>query len=144
MKIDGGCHCGALSFEAEVDPDQVAICHCTDCQKMSGTAFRTIVRATDENFRLLSGEPTTYVKIAESGAEREMAFCDTCGTQIYGTSAGAGPSVGKYLLLAYLPPEYAVEGTDLFVEYMTELYPVKVAVAGSTPLFDPENERMKQ
>lgn len=59
------------------------------------------------------------------------------------TSAGAGPSVGKYLLLAYLPPEHAVEGTDLQVMYMNELYPVKVAVAGSTPLFDPDNERMK-
>ena len=59
------------------------------------------------------------------------------------TSAGAGPSVGKYLLLAYLPPEHAIEGTDLQIMYMNELYPVKVAVAGSTPLFDPENQRMK-
>lgn len=59
------------------------------------------------------------------------------------TSAGAGPSVGKFLLMAYLPPEHAVEGADLQVMYMNELYPVKVAVVGSTPLFDPENERMK-
>ncbi|MGB8359835.1 MAG: FAD-dependent oxidoreductase [Acidimicrobiia bacterium] len=59
------------------------------------------------------------------------------------TSAGAGPSVGKYLLLGYLPPEHAVVGTDLKVMYMNELYPVKVAVAGSTPLFDPDNSRMK-
>lgn len=59
------------------------------------------------------------------------------------TSAGAGPSVGKYLLLAYLPPEHAVAGTDLQVMYMNEVFPVKVAVAGSTPLFDPDNDRMK-
>lgn len=59
------------------------------------------------------------------------------------TSAGAGPSVGKYLLMAYLPPEHAVAGNDLQVMYMNETYPVKVAVAGSTPLFDPENARMK-
>jgi glycine cleavage system aminomethyltransferase T/glycine/D-amino acid oxidase-like deaminating enzyme len=59
------------------------------------------------------------------------------------TSAGAGPSVGKYLLMAYLPSEHAVVGTDLGVMYMNEVYPVKVAVAGSTPLFDPDNERMK-
>jgi glycine cleavage system aminomethyltransferase T/glycine/D-amino acid oxidase-like deaminating enzyme len=59
------------------------------------------------------------------------------------TSAGAGPSVGKYLLLAYLPPSHAVVGTDLQVMYMNELYPVKVAVTGSTPLFDPDNSRMK-
>ena len=59
------------------------------------------------------------------------------------TSAGAGPSVGKYLLLAYLPPEHAVAGTELRVRYMNEDYPVKVAVAGSTPLFDPDDTRMK-
>jgi heterotetrameric sarcosine oxidase gamma subunit len=59
------------------------------------------------------------------------------------TSAGAGPSVGKFLLLAYLPPEHAVEGTELRVRYMNEDYPVAVAVAGSRPLFDPDDARMK-
>ena len=59
------------------------------------------------------------------------------------TSAGAGPSVGKYLLMAYLPPQHAVVGTELRVMYMNETFPVKVAVAGSTPLFDPDNDRMR-
>ncbi len=59
------------------------------------------------------------------------------------TSAGNGPSVGKYLLLTHLPPEYAVEGTDLQVMYMNEFYPVRVAVAGSKPLYDPEDARLK-
>ncbi|MFP5333102.1 MAG: FAD-dependent oxidoreductase, partial [Acidimicrobiia bacterium] len=59
------------------------------------------------------------------------------------TSAGNGPSVGKYLLMAYLPPEYAVEGTELGVMYMNEVFGVKVARVGSTPLFDPEDSRMK-
>jgi glycine cleavage system aminomethyltransferase T len=59
------------------------------------------------------------------------------------TSAGAGPSVGKYLLLAYLPPQHAVVGTELLVRYMNEEYPVQVAVAGSRPLFDPDDARMK-
>lgn len=61
----------------------------------------------------------------------------------YVTSAGTGPSVGKHILLGYLPPEYAQEGTKLAVEYFGEQYPVTVAVVGSRPLFDPENERMK-
>jgi glycine cleavage system aminomethyltransferase T len=69
---------------------------------------------------------------------------DSKGRPSYVTSAGAGPSVGKHLLLVYLPPELAKEGTQLAVEYMTELYPVTVAVAGSRPLFDPDNERMKR
>jgi glycine cleavage system aminomethyltransferase T len=69
---------------------------------------------------------------------------DAHGRPSYVTSAGAGPSVGKHLLLAYLPPEHAVVGTELRVMYMNELYPVRVAVAGSTPLFDPDDSRMKQ
>jgi len=59
------------------------------------------------------------------------------------TTAGAGPSLGKFLLMAYLPPEHAVEGNDLQVMYMNELYPVRVARVGSEPLFDPDDSRMK-
>ena len=59
------------------------------------------------------------------------------------TSAGAGPSLGAFLLMAYLPPEHAVEGTELGVVYMDEQYPVRVARVGSRPLFDPDDERMK-
>jgi glycine cleavage system aminomethyltransferase T/glycine/D-amino acid oxidase-like deaminating enzyme len=68
---------------------------------------------------------------------------DGKGRPSYVTTAGAGPSVGKFLLMAYLPPEHAVVGNDLAVMYMNEPYPVKVAVAGSTPLFDPDDKRMK-
>ncbi|WP_327053932.1 GcvT family protein [Halomicrococcus gelatinilyticus] len=68
---------------------------------------------------------------------------DEEGRESYVTSAGTGPSVGKHLLMAYLPPEYAEEGQSLQVEYMGEHYPVTVEVAGSRPLFDPENERIR-
>jgi glycine cleavage system aminomethyltransferase T len=59
------------------------------------------------------------------------------------TTAGMGPSLGKYLLLAYLTPEHAVEGNELRVMYMNELFPVKVARVGSQALFDPTDARMK-
>jgi hypothetical protein len=39
MKIDGACHCGSITYAAEIDPQTVAICHCTDCQTLSGSAF---------------------------------------------------------------------------------------------------------
>ncbi len=68
---------------------------------------------------------------------------DAKGRRSYVTSAGSGPSVGKHILMAYLPPEQAVAGTKLLVEYFGERYPVTVAVAGSTPLFDPGNERIR-
>jgi len=68
---------------------------------------------------------------------------DAKGRGSYVTSAGSGPSVGKHLLMAYLPPDQAVEGTSLLVEYFGERYPVTVAVAGSRPLFDPDNSRIR-
>ncbi len=93
MKIDGGCHCGAVSYSAEIDPDAVVVCHCTDCQILSSTAFRTIVHVRSEDFRLLGGELKTYMKTAESGAKRAMLFCPNCGTQIYGTSDEDQPAM---------------------------------------------------
>jgi hypothetical protein len=45
--------------------------------------------------------------------------------------------------MAYLPPEHAVEGNELRVMYMNELFPVRVARVGSQPLFDPDDTRMK-
>jgi glycine cleavage system aminomethyltransferase T len=68
---------------------------------------------------------------------------DRLGRGSYVTSAGAGPSVGKHILMAYLPPDQANVGAGLAVQYMGERYPVTVAVTGATPLFDPENLRIR-
>jgi hypothetical protein len=91
MKIDGRCHCGFITFEAEADPDKTAICHCADCQSFSGSAFRALVRVTNGTFRILSGEPTVYVKTADSGKKRAQAFCPRCGSPIYATGVGEEP-----------------------------------------------------
>jgi glycine cleavage system aminomethyltransferase T len=84
---------------------------------------------------MLGGEP-----VLTAAGER---IVDAKGRPSYVTSAGSAPSLGKHLLLAYLPPECAATGTSLLVEYMSERFPVTVAVAGSTPLFDPENQRVR-
>jgi glycine cleavage system aminomethyltransferase T len=68
---------------------------------------------------------------------------DAKGRGSYVTSAGSGPSVGQHLLMAYLPPQRAKAGEKLLVEYFGERYPVTVAVAGATPLFDPDNSRIR-
>ncbi len=83
MRIDGHCHCGRISFEAEVDPAAVRLCHCTDCQMLSGSAFRANVSTSVADFVLRSGTPKTYVKTADSGARRRHAFCADCGTPVY-------------------------------------------------------------
>ncbi|MEI7568062.1 MAG: GFA family protein [Alcaligenaceae bacterium] len=86
MHVTGACHCGQIRYEAEIDPAAVSICHCTDCQKITGSAFRVNVPAKKENFRMLAGTPKTYLKTAESGAKRLQAFCQNCGTSIYATT----------------------------------------------------------
>ena len=86
MHIEGGCHCGYITYEAEVDQAAVGICHCTDCQTLTGSAFRVTVPAGKAGFRLLAGQPKIYVKTAESGTQRAHGFCPECGTPIYATS----------------------------------------------------------
>jgi hypothetical protein len=93
MKIDGRCHCGHIAYAAEIDPEQVQLCHCTDCQTLTGTAFRAVAMSREGSFRLLSGALKLYVKTAESGRQRVQSFCPECGTPIYSTSPGAGPKV---------------------------------------------------
>jgi hypothetical protein len=88
MKIEGACHCGAIAWEAEVDPAKASICHCGDCQTLSGAPFRASVPAKAEDFRVLKGSPKTYVKVAESGNHRAQGFCADCGSPIYSTTAG--------------------------------------------------------
>ena len=92
MKIDGACHCGNITYVAEIDPESVGVCHCTDCQIFSGSAFRANVRAAKEAFSIRSGRPKIYIKTAESGAKRAQAFCPECGTSIY-SAAPSDPQV---------------------------------------------------
>ena len=86
MKVQGNCHCGAIAYEAEVDPEKAGLCHCTDCQVLSGAPFRASVPAAKEDFRLTKGALKTYVKIADSGAKRVQTFCGDCGSPIYATA----------------------------------------------------------
>ncbi|MGH1428311.1 MAG: GFA family protein [Arenicella sp.] len=91
MKITGGCHCGNIHYSAEIDPNKVILCHCTDCQKMSGSPYRGVVIATDETFQM-TGQIKDYIKeTANSGNPRAQSFCPDCGTHIYATSTGEMP-----------------------------------------------------
>jgi glycine cleavage system aminomethyltransferase T len=68
---------------------------------------------------------------------------DAKGRRSYVTAAGAGPSIGKHILMAYLPPERANVGEELLVEFLGEQYPVTVQTNDATPVFDPENTRIR-
>jgi hypothetical protein len=90
MKVDGSCLCGHITYEAEIDPDRVAICHCTDCQTHSATAYGVVVAVVEERFRLLTGTLKFFNKTADSGTIRALAFCPECGTRIYARTVGEG------------------------------------------------------
>jgi glycine cleavage system aminomethyltransferase T/glycine/D-amino acid oxidase-like deaminating enzyme len=105
------------------------------CAVLSTLTVESHESASGEPRYMLGGEP-----ILSLSGER---LVDAKGRPSYVTSAGAGPSVGKHLLMAYLPAPVAVEGTSLLVEYMGEQYPVTVARASAVPLFDPDNSRIR-
>jgi hypothetical protein len=108
MHVTGRCHCGSISYEAEVDPATVGICHCSDCQALSGSAYRVSVPAPAVGFKLLTGKPKEYIKTAESGTKRVHAFCASCGSPVYSTSVSKPESyslrVGALDRRAELPP----------------------------------------
>ena len=92
MKIDGQCHCGDIAYEAELDLDKVGICHCTDCQALSASAFRTVAIVSADTFRITKGTPKEYVKVGDSGNPRVQAFCANCGSALYATDVGGNPA----------------------------------------------------
>ena len=109
MHIDGACHCGRITFTAEVDPTRVTACHCTDCQTMSGAPLRAVVPAPIEAL-ILKGQPKSYIKVAQSGNRRAQEFCPDCGTALYATQA-ENPTVANIRLgcvaqRALLPPRF--------------------------------------
>jgi hypothetical protein len=108
MKVHGVCHCGAIAWEGEVEPVRATVCHCGDCQRLSGAAFRASVPSRTEDFRIVRGDPVRYVKTAESGNRRQQGFCGQCGTPIYSADAENPQSfnlrIGPLAERAQLPP----------------------------------------
>lgn len=93
MKVTGRCHCGSIRYEAQIDETKVMMCHCSDCQMLTGSAFRANVQAPREGFRLEGGPLKIYVKTADSGNRRAHAFCPECGTPVYSASVDESPAM---------------------------------------------------
>ena len=89
MKIDGKCHCGHVGYEAEIDPDWVSICHCTDCQALTGSAYRVTALTRGDAIRLTGAPPKVYVKTGDNGRKRLQYFCPHCGSPLFTTGEGA-------------------------------------------------------
>jgi hypothetical protein len=89
MHVTGHCYCQTIKFEAEADPATATVCHCTDCQELTGSAYRIVVRA--KGFKLLTGTPKVWIKTAESGRQRAHAFCPDCGSPLYSGAVEHNP-----------------------------------------------------
>jgi hypothetical protein len=80
---EGGCQCGSVRYRLEAEPRGLAVCHCRDCQRQSGSAFGMSLDVPRQSFRLLSGELKKFTTVCDSGRTKECAFCGSCGTRIY-------------------------------------------------------------
>lgn len=89
--FSGGCHCGAVRYEVTAEPVASVMCHCSDCQKLSGTAAAAIFAVPREAMKS-EGEVSYYAKTGDSGKEARMAFCPNCGTRLFGL-----PEVASHL-----------------------------------------------
>ena len=82
-KYTGGCQCGELRYEVVGTPRKLVVCHCTDCQRQSGSAFGMTLLVNEADFRLTQGEVKTFVSTSAAGRAKLGAFCPRCGTRIY-------------------------------------------------------------
>lgn len=107
MWVAGRCHCGAVSLAAEVIPARVFVCHCADCQVLTGSAFRVVAPVVPGSLRV-QGTVKGYARTADSGHVRQQYFCPECGTPLYaGSQDGAGLTTVRVGVLAersQLPP----------------------------------------
>jgi hypothetical protein len=81
VNISGGCSCGKVRFSAATDPTFVAVCHCTACQKASGSAFAVVIAVPAAALRV-RGDTATYNSKGDSGQGRHYQFCPNCGSPV--------------------------------------------------------------
>jgi hypothetical protein len=90
MLIDGQCHCGRVTYQADIDPERVSICHCTDCQMLTGSPYRVTVICSANQVRMTGGLAKIYSKTGDNGRPRFQHFCVECGSPLF-TSGEGGP-----------------------------------------------------
>jgi hypothetical protein len=83
---EGGCQCRAVRYRISGEPLTVYVCHCTDCQRRSGSAFGMSMIVRKEQFEILAGTPRVYDFVEASGRRRRGAFCERCAIRLWGES----------------------------------------------------------
>ena len=81
MKIDGVCHCGQVTYEAEIDSESVILCHCSDCQALSGAAYRTVAFTVEGVFDCSPGLSRPMLRLPKAGGSASKASVPTAAAQ---------------------------------------------------------------
>ena len=109
---EGGCQCGAVRYRFEGEPISLAVCHCTECQRQSGSAFGMSLTVRKEDFHLLQGTLKTFDRKADTGRIVTCAFCPECGTRIYHAPHYRTDAInikpGTFDDTSFLQPKYEV------------------------------------
>ena len=82
-KVSGGCLCGEIRFETDAEPAFQLLCHCTDCQTISGSAFYTAYVTPLDAVTLLKGEPARFDVTSDAGRNNSRRFCSNCGSRLW-------------------------------------------------------------
>jgi hypothetical protein len=88
MKIDGQCHCGRVRYEADIDVEKVSVCHCTDCQNLTGSPYRVTVICSAGDVRITGKPARVYAKTGDNGKTRFQHFCGECGSPLFTSGDG--------------------------------------------------------
>jgi hypothetical protein len=105
LPIEGGCQCGSIRYRIEREPLFLAVCHCTECQRQSGSAFGMSLAVPADAFQN-SGALKTFEVRCDSGRKKTCAFCPECGTRIYHlTENGMSLKAGTLDDTSWLKPD---------------------------------------
>lgn len=97
INAQGGCLCGSIRFAASAPPGRLTICHCTFCQRATGSAYMVEPIFAAADISVISGAPKSYTHISTgSGKEVHVHFCDACGTKLFLTFERFSDAVGVY------------------------------------------------
>jgi hypothetical protein len=103
---EGACHCRAVRYRLKAEPLIVHCCHCTDCQRHTGSAFAVNALIETANIELLSGEPVAISMGTESGRPHDIHRCPTCHVAVW-SDYGRRPFL-RFLRVATLDPPHAI------------------------------------
>jgi hypothetical protein len=116
-KLDGHCLCGAVTYSSDAEPAFVAVCHCKNCQRQTGTAFSVVVGVPADQVQLSGDSLSMFATVGDDhGMDTERHFCSACGSPIYSAS-GAMPGVmilkaGTLNDSTWLEPQLEVWGSS--------------------------------